>query len=280
MPVEDHVRFEKVKTKPKTSTEAEKPAIPQIDIRAALEKRGIPTGAPPKKENMLSKLRNTLRRNIATTNRSIMTLGGAAEPNQKTQSLEERLNLGTSSKAKDTAKTEDASKNKAAAKALVAEVKKSELQAKRLKKKLAKSNKGKNRKDNSASSSDDDDGDKSCDFDDKFSDNEGVESHDENDQGKDGGDNDFGDGDESDPIVGSDEDDGDKEGGDGQSDMSEGAAAVQRTMKNVLNSNARNMGAPSDADFGANAGADSDDENESLASEFEEEENIVRSNVG
>ena len=51
-------------------------------------------------------------------------------------------------------------------------------------------------------------------------------------------------------------------------------------MKNVLNSNARNMGAPSDADFGANAGADSDDENESLASEFEEEENIVRSNVG
>ena len=61
--------------------------------------------------------------------------------------------------------------------------------------------------------------------------------------------------------------------------MSEGAAAVQRTMKNVL-ANARNMGAPSDADFGANAGADSDDENESLASEFEEEENIVRSNVG
>ena len=53
-----------------------------------------------------------------------------------------------------------------------------------------------------------------------------MESHDENDQGKDGGDNDFGDGDESDPIVGSDEDEGDKEGGDGQSDMSEGAAAV------------------------------------------------------
>ena len=83
VPVENHVRFEKVKTAQRKAAEEEKPAMPQIDIKAALEKRGIPTGAPAKKENMLSKLRNTLRKNIATTNRSIMTVGGAQDDPKK-----------------------------------------------------------------------------------------------------------------------------------------------------------------------------------------------------
>ena len=72
VPVDSHVKFEKVKQAAKPATVAQ--SQPQIDIQAALARHGVTTAAP-KKENVLSKLRNNIRRSIAATNRTINTLG-------------------------------------------------------------------------------------------------------------------------------------------------------------------------------------------------------------
>ena len=75
MPVENHVQFEKVKNSQRRDGRAgaEPPKPKTIDIQAAMEKQGVV--APKKAENALSKFRNNIKRNIASTNRSINTIG-------------------------------------------------------------------------------------------------------------------------------------------------------------------------------------------------------------
>jgi len=152
VPVDSHVKFEKVKQigkKPAGGASAQ----PQIDLQAALVRHGAAT-APPKKENILGKLRNNIRRSIALTNRTINTVGGSSAT-IKTGVVATSTSKGRDSKS--SAGKEEGSKTT----------------PKAPKKKKA----GKKRK---SESDDGDDGDKECDFDDNFSGDEGLNSGDDN----------------------------------------------------------------------------------------------------
>lgn len=184
-----------------------------------MEKQGVV--APKKVENALSKFRNNIKRNIASTNRSINTIG-RKNPGTLTLVQEDETAEGGGDPLKN--KSSTPSSNPAsgqvskAAKAFA-----SEMQSTQKKNKKAKKLNVKGKKSGEADSDDDkDDGDKSCDFERHFSDEEGLNSADENkaqDSDDFGGDND------SDVIE-----------SDNNSQLSETQMKVQKTMRTVLKS--------------------------------------------
>ena len=104
------------------------------------------------------------------------------------------------------------------------------------------------------SDNDDDDGDKSCDFDAKFSGDEGLGSGDENRVHES---DEFGE--DSEPMASEDN----------QSELSENAVKMQTAMRDILKNQMNKIGSGDE-----DAGDKESDDDESLASEFESDEDI------
>ena len=89
MPVENHVKFEKVKTGTRkdklnaAETKAAKDKQIAANLTEVLQKKNLATIAP-KKENILSRLRNTIKKSIAAGNQTIIRSNNTAqmEPDQ------------------------------------------------------------------------------------------------------------------------------------------------------------------------------------------------------
>ena len=94
VPVENHVKFEKVKSGSRkdklnaAETKAAKDKQISEKLTEVLQKKNLATVAP-KKENLLSRLRNTIKKSIAAGNQTIIRSGNTAqmEPTDQPKTL-------------------------------------------------------------------------------------------------------------------------------------------------------------------------------------------------